>query len=116
MNQLDFPLNALTTNTYYDNSRPRQYFPDFVVVVRDAAGNEKFWIAETKGEMRLTTTLKREAAELWCDKMSGSRYGNWRYLLVPQRPFEHEVISGTRSFMDLCSKLLTVGGVPEAWT
>ena len=30
------------------------------------------WLAETKGEIRPNTALKSEAAELWCEKMSGT--------------------------------------------
>ncbi len=46
------------------------------------------WLAETKGEIRPNTALKSEAARLWCEKMSGTEYGQWRYLFVPQRKFE----------------------------
>ena len=46
------------------------------------------WLAETKGEIRPNTALKSEAARLWCEKMSGTKYGQWRYLFVPQRKLE----------------------------
>ena len=61
--------------TYYENSRPRQYFPDFIVQVKETEGREVWWLAETKGEVRPNTALKREAAELWCEKMTGARQG-----------------------------------------
>ena len=38
--------------------RPRQYYPDFIVVARDGEGREAFWLAETKGEIRPNTQLK----------------------------------------------------------
>ena len=70
--------------TYYESNRPRQYYPDFIVVARDETRHETFWLVETKGEVRPNTALKSEAAQLWCEKMSGTRYGRWRYLFVPQ--------------------------------
>lgn len=60
--------------TYYESNRPRQYYPDFIVAARDASGREVMWLAETKGEIRPNTALKREAARLWCEKMSGTKY------------------------------------------
>jgi SOS-response transcriptional repressor LexA len=92
--------------TYYENKRPRQYFPDFVVVVREADGREIHWLAETKGEVRENTKLKREAAELWCQKMSLTAYGTWRYLFVPQRKFERARSSGVSTFADLADTLV----------
>ena len=50
--------------TYYESNRPRQYYPDFIVVARDETGRETFWLAETKGEIRPNTALKSEAARL----------------------------------------------------
>jgi type III restriction enzyme len=58
--------------TYYENNRPRQYFPDFIVSVKDQDGRESWWLAETKGEIRPNTAVKQEAAELWCEKMTGA--------------------------------------------
>lgn len=92
--------------TYYENKRPRQYFPDFVVVVREAGGREVHWLAETKGEVRENTKLKREAAELWCQKMSLTPYGTWRYLFVPQRKFERARATGVSNFADLVDTLV----------
>jgi hypothetical protein len=42
--------------TYYENNRPRQYFPDFIVLVKDRDGREVWWLAETKGEIRESTS------------------------------------------------------------
>ena len=53
-----------------------------------ADGREVMWLAETKGEIRPNTALKSEAARLWCEKMSGTKYGQWRYLFVQQRKLE----------------------------
>ena len=74
--------------TYYEDNRPRQYFPDFIVAGRGADGREIMWIAETKGEIRPNTALKSEAAKLWCSKMTDAKQGDWRYLFVPQNRFE----------------------------
>ena len=80
--------------TYYENSRPRQYYPDFIVVASDGHGQETFYLAETKGEIRPNTKLKSEAAALWCEKMTASGSGNWQFMFVPQRPFEKALANG----------------------
>jgi hypothetical protein len=68
--------------------RPRQYYPDFIIAARDDDGKDVMWLTETKGEIRPNTALKSDAARRWCEKMSGTKYGQWRYLFVPQREFE----------------------------
>ncbi len=92
--------------TYYENNRPRQYYPDFIVLVRDDQGKDVWWLAETKGEIRASTLLKREAAELWCDRMSRSGEVAWRHLFVPQRRFERAVAAGVKDFRSLTTTLL----------
>lgn len=87
--------------TYYESNRPRQYYPDFIVTVRSAGGREAMWLAETKGEIRTNTALKREAAELWCSKMSAAPYGVWQYLFVQQKNLESALASGVKSFTEL---------------
>jgi phage repressor protein C with HTH and peptisase S24 domain len=84
--------------TYYEGSRPRQYFPDFIVAVCDASGRETMWLAETKGEIRPNTMLKRQAAVLWCERMSLTSYGSWRHLFLPQHKFEVAVAAGVETF------------------
>ena len=92
--------------TYYEGNRPRQYYPDFIVVTREADGREVTWLAETKGEVRLNTALKSEAAQLWCEKMSRTTYGAWRYLFLQQRKLEASLTSGVRSLTDLAASLV----------
>lgn len=58
--------------TYYENNRPRQYYPDFIITTRQKDGKEITWVAETKGELRPNTSLKSTAAALWCEKMSAT--------------------------------------------
>ncbi len=94
--------------TYYENSRPRQYYPDFIVIVRGKDGRDSFWLVETKGEIRPNTVLKREAAQLWCEKMSSTLYGTWRYLFVQQREFERVHASGMQSFTQLVQSLTEI--------
>jgi SOS-response transcriptional repressor LexA len=97
--------------TYYENFRPRQYFLDFAVLVK---GSETWWLVETKGEIRTNTKLKREAANLWCDRISRSgRYGEWRHLFVQQRKFERAMRDGVGSFKDLLVSLGTEKARPE---
>jgi hypothetical protein len=91
--------------TYYENNRPRQYYPDFIIAARDANGREVMWLAETKGEIRPNTKLKREAARLWCKKMSATQYGQWRYLFVPQKELEAALATGVRSLAQLADAL-----------
>ena len=84
--------------TYYENGRPRQYYPDFIAVIRGKEDLETYWLVETKGEIRQNTALKQEAAQLWCEKMSSTRYGKWRYLFVQQRTFEQAIASSIQMF------------------
>jgi type III restriction enzyme len=92
--------------TYYESNRPRQYYPDFIIAARDVDGREVMWLGETKGEERPNTALKSEAARLWCDKMSATRYGQWRYLFVPQRKLEAAQAAGVRTLAELADALV----------
>ena len=99
--------------TYYEGNRPRQYYPDFIVVMREAGGREVTWLAETKGEIRTNTALKSEAAEMWCEKMSRTTYGHWRYLFVPQRKFETAIAAGVKSLADIAVALVVPRPGPQ---
>ena len=99
--------------TYYESSRPRQYYPDFIVVTRDKEGRETYWLAETKGEIRPNTALKSEAARIWCEKMSGTRYGQWRYLFVQQRKLERSLTAGVSSVADLAESIVVPAPEPQ---
>jgi hypothetical protein len=92
--------------TYYESNRPRQYYPDFIIVAREPDEREVMWLAETKGEIRSNTALKSEAATLWCEKMSRTAYGQWRYLFVRQRKFEASRVTGVMSLADLAASLV----------
>jgi restriction endonuclease len=83
----------------------RQYYPDFIVVTRGDDGREVTWVAETKGEIRPNTALKSEAARRWCEKMSETAYGLWRYLFVPQSKFEAMLATGAMSLTELACSL-----------
>ena len=91
--------------TYYENGMPRQYYPDFIVQVKEADGRLVWWLAETKGEKHPNTELKAQAARQWCEKMSTTQYGSWRYQLVEQRPFEQALSRGTKTFTALLKVL-----------
>ncbi len=99
--------------TYYENNRPRQYYPDFVAVARNAEGQEINWVAETKGEIRPNTAVKRKAAELWCEKMSTTKFGAWRYLFVPQRAFERARAAGVATLAGLAEALIVAPPEPQ---
>jgi hypothetical protein len=64
---------------------------------------------ETKGEIRQNTVLKQEAAQLWCEKMSGTQYGTWQYLFVQQREFERALGTGMQTFVQLVETLIRTG-------
>lgn len=91
--------------TYYEQNRPRQFYPDFIVAVREKDGQETMWVAETKGEMRTNVELKNIAARLWCEKMSSTKYGQWRYLFAQQLKLEKAMKMGVLTFTELASQL-----------
>ena len=91
--------------TYYENNRARQYYPDFIVLVRPPDGEDTWYVAETKGEIRTNTELKRQAADLWCDRMTRSGNGVWQHLFVPQRPFERGMSGEIETFAQLVGAL-----------
>jgi type III restriction enzyme len=99
--------------TYYESSRPRQYYPDFIIAARDKDGREVMWLAETKGEIRPNTVLKTEAARLWCDKMSATKYGQWRYLFVPQRKLEAALAGGVNALATLADAVVVTTPGPQ---
>jgi SOS-response transcriptional repressor LexA len=99
--------------TYYESNRPRQYYPDFIIAARDRDGREVMWLAETKGEIRPNTALKSEAARLWCEKMSATKYGQWRYLFVQQRRMEVALAAGVRTLADLSDALVRARPGPQ---
>jgi type III restriction enzyme len=94
--------------TYYESNRPRQYYPDFIIAARDRDGREVMWLAETKGEVRPNTALKSEAARLWCEKMSATRYGQWRYLFAQQKKLEAALARGVKSLAEFADALVAV--------
>ena len=91
--------------TYYENNRPRQFYPDFIVTVRTKDGKETMWLAETKGEMRTNVPLKNGAARLWCEKMSATRYGQWDYLFAQQIKLTAALATSVDTFEELAAKL-----------
>jgi type III restriction enzyme len=99
--------------TYYESNRPRQYYPDFIVAARDRDGREVMWLAETKGEVRPNTALKSEAARLWCEKMSGTKYGQWRYLFAQQKGLEAALAAGASSLAELADALVRARPVSQ---
>jgi len=96
--------------TYHDQGRPRQYYPDFAVLVRDEKGHHAWWLAEPKGEIRPNTAVKSEAARLWCERMTRADQGRWRYLFAQQRKFERAMDHGVRLFAELVAELEGPGG------
>ena len=99
--------------TYYENNRPRQYYPDFIISMREEDRREVMWLVETKGEIRPNTKLKSEAAELWCEKMSGTNYGQWRYLFVQQRKLHSALASGVKRLAELADLLVAARSEPQ---
>jgi hypothetical protein len=73
--------------------------------VREKDEKETMWLAEMKGEMRTNVPLKNGAAEQWCEKMSTTRYGQWRYLFAQQLKLERALSKGAATFAELASDL-----------
>jgi type III restriction enzyme len=92
--------------TYYENNRPRQYYPDFIVLQKDADA-DGWWLIETKGEIRPSTALKRQSAHLWCERMSQAEGESttWRHLFVQQRAFERGQKDGLKTLGALAERL-----------
>ena len=99
--------------TYYEGNRPRQYYPDFIVAARETGGREVMWLVETKGEVRPNTAVKSEAARLWCEKMSATKYGQWRYLFVQQRKLEAALAAGVRTLTEFADALVRARPEPQ---
>ena len=99
--------------TYYESNRPRQYYPDFIIAGRDRDSREVMWLAETKGEIRPNTALKSDAARQWCEKMSATKYGQWRYLFVQQRKLEAALAAGVRTLAELSDALVRARPEPQ---
>ena len=91
--------------TYYQLTKPKQYYPDFIVATEADQGVEINWLIETKGEKHEDTILKSQAAEQWCAKMRGEKYGSWRYLLVSQPEFERAKQRGVGSVSQLATMI-----------
>ena len=78
------------------------YHPDWVVVQKTTAG-EVNWIIETKGRVWEGTAAKDEAISEWCERISESTGGTWRFIRVNQGEF---VTSRPASIVDLASALI----------
>jgi len=50
--------------------------------------------------------LKNGAAHLWCEKMSATKYGQWRYLFAQQIKLTAVLATSVETFEDLADKLL----------
>ena len=99
--------------TYFEANRPRQYYPDFIVVHSLPAGGEAVSIIETKGEMWPNTHLKRQAAEKWCQLMTAVGPDHWRYVFVQQKAFEAAVKGGARTLAGLEAALADRSARPK---
>lgn len=65
------------------------YYPDWVVVHRDHAG-EVNWIVETKGRVWEGTEEKDAAMIEWCRQVSAATGETWKYLRVNQPEFRSD--------------------------
>ncbi len=87
--------------TYFEANRPRQYYPDFIVVHKLSAGGEAVSLIETKGEMWPNTHLKRQAAEKWCELMTAVGPDHWRYVFVQEVLFEGAIKHASSTLAEL---------------
>ncbi|MEJ7698797.1 MAG: hypothetical protein WKF71_04005 [Pyrinomonadaceae bacterium] len=81
----------------------RFYEPDFVAI----ATNGIHWLLETKGREDLDVQFKNQRAEKWCEDVTELTGVEWRFQMIPQKPFEK---MNPQNFSDLISGL-TAGGV-----
>jgi len=81
----------------------RFYEPDFVAI--DTNGIH--WLLETKGREDLDVQFKNQRAEKWCEDVTQLTGIEWRFQMIPQKPFEK---MNSQNFSDLISGL-TAGGV-----
>lgn len=81
----------------------RFYEPDFVAI----ATNGIHWLLETKGREDLDVQFKNQRAEKWCEDVTSLTGIEWRFQMIPQKPFEK---MNPQNFSDLISGL-TAGGV-----
>ena len=81
----------------------RFYEPDFVTI----ATNGIHWLLETKGREDLDVQFKNQRAEKWCEDVTQLTEIEWRFQMIPQKPFEK---MNPQNFSDLISSL-TAGGV-----
>jgi type III restriction enzyme len=81
----------------------RFYEPDFAAI--DTNGIH--WLLETKGREDLDVQFKNQRAEKWCEDVTQLTGIEWRFQMIPQKPFEK---MNPQNFSDLISGL-TAGGV-----
>ena len=66
-----------------------------------------------EGRNPAETALKSEAARHWCEKMSGTKYGRWRYLFAQQRKVEVALASGVKSLAELAESMVVARPEPQ---
>jgi hypothetical protein len=50
---------------------------------------------------------------MWCEKMSGTKYGQWRYLFAQQRKLESVLAAGVKSLGELAASLVVARPEPQ---
>lgn len=74
--------------TYLDvGGALKRYYPDFVAV-QQTAGDEVYWILETKGRVWAGTEHKDKGIEAWCHAIHEQAGQDWRYRRVDQIVFD----------------------------
>ncbi len=86
-----------------------RYFPDWVVVQKDAEG-EVNWIVETKGRVWDGTEQKDAAIRYWCTQVSRLSGEPWRYMRVDQVIWKPDTL---RSFADLVALVTDRAGAVD---
>jgi len=64
------------------NGNLRYYYPDFIIKMQD-----KYVIAETKGEVDIDVQFKDQRAKMWCDDAERETGEKWIYIRVNQDIF-----------------------------
>lgn len=84
------------------------YYPDFVVVQKTKDGPAN-WIVETKGWEDTEVPAKDAQMARWCQEVTKETGQPWRYLKVPQKPYERR---GYATLRELARAMEAVEPVP----
>lgn len=95
------------TSTKEDSiSKAKEIAEDWYLQLRGKVRNGEIKTEKTFAKpLKPNVPLKNGAAQLWCEKMSTTKYGKWRYLFAQQLKLEKALSKGITTFAELASNL-----------